>query len=254
MHCILLSHVFIREGETEKLESVEFAIKHWGEHNPEAFIIITGHGQRPRNLDHYCNYIIWEDNIIEKEIHKGHPYLVSRGLEIAERKGFRNILKSRCDTIHTIKNVVEHAKSLLPSDKKMLVTQQTSLVRQELGDLFLYGPTSMMQKMFNIDKWYPTKSGLNSLANNFLDMCDEDNWRDACLNNLNLVDIYNLKWIDFRSNWQELKDKKHAMLSNNLNDEHKYYWGVKEKWHVWDEAGNCTSKLPHIVTEEEWQR
>ena len=256
MHCILLSHVFIREGEKEKLEAVEFAVKHWGEHNPEAFIIITGHGLRPNNLDQYCNYLIWEDKIIEKELHMGHPYLVSKGLEVAEKKGFRNILKSRADTIHTVRNVFDYAKSLLPDNRKMLVTQQTSLHEQKLGDLFLYGSTALMQQMFNIETWYPTKTGLTSLANNFFALCEEDNWRDACLNNLQLVDICRLKWIDFRSNWQELKHKKHEMLCNNLSNEHDYYWGVKEKWHVWDTQGNLIYSKPKvgkITTEKDWK-
>ena len=50
--CILLTHVFIREGEKDKLESVEFAMKHWRQHNPDAFIIVTGHGIKP-NIESY---------------------------------------------------------------------------------------------------------------------------------------------------------------------------------------------------------
>ena len=253
MQCILLSHVFIREGEVDKLRSVEFAVKHWSEHNPEAYIIATGHGVKP-NIEGYVNHMIWPEEIIENEINKGHPYLVSQGLDIAEQKGFRNVLKSRCDTIHTRKNIFNFAKSLLQADKKMLVTQQTSLVKQELGDLFLYGPTDLMKRMFNINTWYPTKSGLTSLANNFLAQCEEDNWRDACINNLQLVDIFKLRWIDFRSNWNVLKDYQTNLLNFTLDNEHNYYWGVKENWHVWNLAGECIEKLPHVVTEKEWYK
>ena len=197
MQCILLSHVFIRDNEQNKLQAVEFALRHWREHNPEAYIIVTGHGLRP-NIDNFCNHMVWQKDIIEKEIHKGHPYLVSKGLQVAEEKGFKHVLKSRCDTIHTKKDMFNFAKSLLQNDKKMLVTQQTSLVKQELGDLFLYGSTELMKKMFNINNWYPTKSGLNSLANNFLAQCEEESWRDACINNLQLVDIFKLRWIDYQ--------------------------------------------------------
>ena len=170
--CILLTHVFIREGEKDKLESVEFAMKHWRQHNPDAFIIVTGHGVKP-NIESYCNEMIWFPNIIEKEIGKGHPHLVTKGLDIAERKGFEHIVKSRCDTIHNKKDIFSFAKSLLQADKKLLVTQQTSLKKQELGDLFLYGSIELMKKIFNVNNWYPTKSGLNSLANNLLAQCDE---------------------------------------------------------------------------------
>ena len=221
MQCILLSHVFIRDNEQDKLLAVEFALRHWREHNPEAYIIVTGHGLRP-NIENFCNHMIWQKEIIEEEIHKGHPYLVSKGLDIAEQKGFENVLKSRCDTVHTKKNMFGFAQSLLQEDKKMLVTQQTSLVKQELGDLFLYGSTSLMKKMFNINNWYPTKSGLNSLANNFLAQCEEDSWRDACMNNLQIVDIFKLRWIDFRSNWDTLKDHQTKLMNFTLDNEHLY--------------------------------
>ena len=112
MQCILLSHVFIRDNERDKLQAVEFALKHWREHNPEAYIIVTGHGLRP-NIDNFCNHMVWEKDIIEKEIHKGHPYLVSKGLQVAEEKGFENVLKSRCDTIHTKKDMFNFCRSLL---------------------------------------------------------------------------------------------------------------------------------------------
>ncbi len=251
MQCILLSHVFIRDNEQDKLLAVEFALRHWREHNPEAYIIVTGHGLRP-NIENFCNHMIWQKEIIEEEIHKGHPYLVSKGLDIAEQKGFENVLKSRCDTVHTKKNMFGFAQSILQEDKKMLVTQQTSLVKQELGDLFLYGSTSLMKKMFNINNWYPTKSGLNSLANNFLAQCEEDSWRDACMNNLQIVDIFKLRWIDFRSNWDTLKDHQTKLMNFTLDNEHLYYWGVKENWHVWNLTGECTTKLKHVATEKEW--
>lgn len=251
--CILLTHVFIREGEKDKLESVEFAMKHWRQHNPDAFIIVTGHGVKP-NIESYCNEMIWFPNIIEKEIGKGHPHLVTKGLDIAERKGFEHILKSRCDTIHNKKDIFSFAKSLLQADKKLLVTQQTSLKKQELGDLFLYGSIELMKKIFNVNNWYPTKSGLNSLANNLLAHCDEGSWAEVCKNRLQLVDIFKLRWIDFRSNWQELKNAKTNLLNFTLDNEHNYYWGAKEKWHVWNLAGECIEKIPHVAIEKEWYK
>ena len=250
--CILLSNVFIRTGELEKKNLVEFALKHWRQHNREAHIVVTGHGLKP-DIEKYCNYVLWPEQIIEKEINKGHPYLVSQGLEYIEQKGFEYVVKSRCDTVHTMKNIFEFALDKL-AKQKMLVTQQTSLQKQELGDLFLFGKVTFMKRIFNIDNWYPTRSGLNSLANNFFAQCDEDVWSEACLKNLQLIDICKLRWIDFRSNWDQLKNKKDELLSFNLDAEHKYYWGVKEGWHLWDSEDNCTYKLPHITIEKEWYR
>ena len=111
-----------------------------------------------------------------------------------------------------------------------------------------------MKKIFNVNNWYPTKSGLNSLANNLLAQCDEDSWAEVCKNKLQLVDIFKLRWIDFRSNWQELKNTKTNLLNFTLDNEHNYYWGAKEKWHVWNLAGECVEKIPHIAIEQEWYK
>ena len=135
MHCILLSHVFIRENEHHKLDCVRFALQHWKAYNPEAYIIVTGHGLMP-NIAEYCDYLYWPNNIIEKDINVGHPHLVSKGLQHALQKGFNKVLKSRADTIHSIPNITQHCRNLL-GDKKVLVTQQTRIDKPEMGDLFL---------------------------------------------------------------------------------------------------------------------
>lgn len=252
--CILLSHVFIRNNEDWKVECVEFALQHWRTHNPDAYIIVTGHGVKP-NIEKYCNYLFWPNDIIEKDINVGHPHLVNKGLQHAIDKGFLKVLKSRCDTIHSIPNLINFCEQLLNS-KKLLVTQQTRLEKQEMGDLFLYGNTELMRSSFNENNWYPTKTGLTSLAKNFLAMCDQNNWTDACLNNLAFADIFKIKWIDFRKNWNELKTKKDLMLQNCLPDEYEYYWGAKERWHVWDNKGNLIdskSKMGKITTEKDWK-
>ena len=125
-----------------------------------------------------------------------------------------------------------------------------------MGDLFLYGDIEIMAKSFNKDKWYPTKTGLTSLANNFLDLCEQEDWHSACIENLAFVDIFNLRWIDFRNNWSVLKQKKNDILDNNLTNEHDYYWGATERWHVWDKLGNLIyskPKMGKITTQKDWK-
>ena len=102
--CILLSHVYIRDREQDKIDKVEFALKHWRKYNPDAYIVVTGHGVQP-DIRKYCDHIIWPEQIIQKDINVGHPHLVSLGLEYIEQKGFEYVLKSRCDTVHNIKNI-----------------------------------------------------------------------------------------------------------------------------------------------------
>lgn len=254
MHCILLSHVFIRENEQHKLDCVRFALQHWRTYNPEAYIIVTGHGVTP-DIAQFCDYMYWPNDIIEKDINVGHPHLVSKGLQHALQKGFNRVLKSRADTIHSLPNIIQHCKNLL-ADKKMLVTQQTSIDKPEMGDLFLYGDTELMAKSFDENNWYPTKTGITSLAKNFLLHSGETDWHTACVKQMSFVDIFNIKWIDFRKNWQELKSKQADMIQNTLANEYKYYWGAMEKWHVWDDVGNLIyskPKMGKITTEKDWK-
>ena len=136
------------------------------------------------------------------------------------------------------------------------MTQQTRIDKPEMGDLFLYGDTELMAKSFDEDNWYPTKTGIISLAKNFLLHSGETDWHTACVKHMSFVDIFNIKWIDFRKNWQELKSKQADMMQNTLAKEHKYYWGAMEKWHVWDDVGNLIyskPKMGKITTEKDWK-
>ena len=51
--CILLSHVFINKGEQHKIDAVNFTVQHWRRHNPNAYIILVGHGEIPAESKHY---------------------------------------------------------------------------------------------------------------------------------------------------------------------------------------------------------
>ena len=41
--------LFCRDHEHEKLEIIEFAIKHIKLNNPDKYIIVAGHGQKPKS-------------------------------------------------------------------------------------------------------------------------------------------------------------------------------------------------------------
>jgi len=252
--CILLSHVFINKDEQHKIDAVNFTVQHWRRHNPNAYIILVGHGEIPKESKEYADCFIWRQQIEKKDINVGHPYCVNLGLDHAIEKGFKKILKARADGINLIEDVSIFSNNLL-KDKKILITQQTSIDRMEMGDLFMYGDVKFLKKCWNIDTWYPTKTGLTSLAKNFFNLCKEDNWRDALIKNTSFVDIFNLKWIDFRANWTELKDMQEQMLQNKLIEFEKYLWGSKEQWHVWDKQGNLIHTHPNmgkITTEKDW--
>ena len=64
-NCIILTHTFVREEEVYKLELLEFAIKHWRYNNPNSYIILAGHGLRPKVNE--CDYVHWEEKINENK-------------------------------------------------------------------------------------------------------------------------------------------------------------------------------------------
>ena len=71
--CILLSHVFINKDEQHKIDAVNFTVQHWRRHNPNAYIILVGHGELPAESKHYCDCVIWRQKIEKKDINVGHP-------------------------------------------------------------------------------------------------------------------------------------------------------------------------------------
>jgi len=252
-NCIILTHAYVRANELQKLEVLEFAIKHWRHNNPDSYIILAGHGLKPNATE--CDFVHWEKEINERDINVGHPRLCNIAYDHAKAKGFTKVLKSRADSIHLLKNICSQADTLL-KDKKMLVTQQTNIDSQKIGDLFLYGQLDFIKECWNVDTWYPSTTGVKSLANNFIATVKENNWRDACLNNLAFVDIYNIKWICLQKNWQEVNANKDNVLDNNLSNWHNHLWGSKQKWHTWDKDGNfiySKPKVGKITTEKDWK-
>jgi hypothetical protein len=116
----------------------------------------------------------------------------------------------------------------------------------------MYGEIDFLKKCWNIDKWYPTTTGLSSLANNFFELFDEDDWISALINNCSFKDIFSLRWIDFRNNWSQLKDRTEDMMNNNMVDFEKYLWGTTEGWHVFSSDGRMIGNSHNVVSEEIW--
>ena len=61
--CILLSHVFINKDEQHKIDAVNFTVQHWRRHNPNAYIILVGHGEIPNKSKEYVDCFIWKQKI-----------------------------------------------------------------------------------------------------------------------------------------------------------------------------------------------
>lgn len=249
-NCILLSHVFIEPWEFDKRKIVEFSVKHWREMNPGSYIIVAGHGMRP-DLGKFADEVIWDTEINREELGNGHARLVSRGLICAQKKGFSRVLKSRLDSIHLIRDIFGKARKLT-GPQKLLVSQQTSLQRPKIGDLFLFGETEYLLNIFDPDFWYPTNGGNWAAGRAFLRVYDETDWLHACFSHLIFVDIFKIRWLDLHSNWPVLKNRQSDLLMNKLDDWYRYLWQTKEGNHVWDAHGNLIVNRTTASSEKEW--
>jgi len=252
--CIILSHVFVRPDEQHKLEQIEFCVRHYRRNNPDNYIILTGHGSLPSNETFdICDFVHWDRIIDENEIGKGHPKSVNIGLEHATQHRFIWAFKCRADSVILRPNIVNYCNELL-NDKRILLTQQTELARRRAGDLFMFGQTQFIKKCWDLSNWYPTETGLTSFADNLLVACSmqPQNWMRCLLTYTAFVDIYSIKWIDLRLNWDELKGKQDELLNNQLESYEKYLWGTKEGAHIFDTNGNMTPYIDSIVCEQTW--
>ena len=253
--CILLSHVFVRPDEPYKLKQIEFAVKHYRLHNPDSYIILTGHGVLPSNSTFdLCDFIHWDRIIKEEEIGKGHPQLVNIGLEHAIQKEFIWVFKCRSDSVILRPDIVEYCSKLL-DDKRILLTQQTEFDRPRAGDLFMFGQTHFLKRCWDITTWYPTQNGLTSFAKNIAAACSMQlsDWVRCLLFNASFADIYSIKWVDLGYNWGELKSKQDEIMDNQLELYEKYLWGTKEGAHSFDKNGNMTSHLGPLISEKIWR-
>lgn len=254
--CILLSHVFVDPKEKKKrskLKYIEFSVMHYKQNNPDAYIILTGHGLIPKKAKKYCDFFYWEENLDLDEIGKGHPKFVNIGIDHAINKGFKYLLKSRADSVCLIPNIFDWCEKQLKK-KKYLVTQQSFREPPRLGDLFIFGELNFFKKCWDTTNWYEFKSGLEPHANNFIGLSNSDNLVDAIKDKGVFVDIYRLKWICFRGpgNWNILKTKKKQIIRNNLISFEKYLWGTAENWHEWDSDGNLIKSFDkELITEKE---
>jgi len=227
--CILITHQFIKQDEKWKFEVFNFCMNYYRKHNPNAYIILTGHGIKPlkTTLD-YSDWFYWSDEIIENEINKGHPKLVTIGLEHAKKKGFTYICKTRLDSIIMIPNIVDYCHTKLIENKKIMLNTHYYKNKYLLMDLFMYSTIDHMLKIFNPKKWVVSwdKSGMGPVANNFFeDVLNKkllfpfnlEFWEKNLNDTILFLSPENIKWVDFR---------KHKNIINNISIEecNKYLW------------------------------
>jgi len=230
------------------------AAKHYRLHNPDSYLILTGHGLMPSPATvELCDFVYWDTKIDRREIGVGHPKLVNVGIKHAMEKGYKWLFKCRADGVILRSGILTYCHQLL-ENKQILLTQQTEFARPRAGDLFMYGPIDFLQQCWDITTWYPTDTGLTSFAKNIMLTTGETDWVRCLLGHAAFVDIYNIKWIDLYYNWNTLHQRSADILKNQLDDFEKYLWGTKEGAHTFDATGDMTAYIGPIICEKDWRK
>ena len=107
--------------------------------------------------------------------------------------------------------------------KKLLITQETEIIRKRIGDLFMYGDIDFLIDLFDFKRWYElADNGLDSFGKIFDEKLNSSNkfeWFELLKKYCEFENIYNLKWIDLRVSWHEdLKFKTNKLLKNDLQN------------------------------------
>jgi len=244
-----------------KLKLVEFGIKHLRTFNPNSYIIITGHGHKPQNLE-LCDYYYWDEKLLPLNEHGyviGMPaqfVYVSIGIEHALSKKFDRILKTRGDCIIGIQNITSYCNRILNNEnKRLLITQQTG--HERMGDCFMYGDAQLLNDIWHKNNPVHNPDGLQNTAINFRNVVkSSDNWYKLLKQNCSFRDVDKLKFTCLRWNFHNIDKLSDEMQSQLLNPNYnfeQYHWGRSNGWHIFDANGNMTgSAFPGFLSQNEF--
>lgn len=246
----------------QKKEIIEVSISNLRKWNPNAYIILTGHGEKPKETTiEKCDYFYWEPlrPIDSGGTVIGMPaqyYYVSKGIKHAKEKGYDYCLKTRGDSVICLPNIVDYChKILLKENKKMLLTQQTGNSLYKMGDCFMYGEIDILDSIWDYNNEVFHADGLRNTGANFIKYFtgklppkqfshsdkyyDGLNWNEMLKKYCSFRDIYKIKFICLRWNYAKAVNEKklYKIIDNDFlfND---YLWGRANGWHIFDDDGN----------------
>lgn len=262
---------------SEKMTMAGLALRHLRQQNPDAYIILTGHGDYPIFPENIVDEFYWEPQCRPLDSNgyvAGMPaqyWFIAEGLERARKAGFKNVAKTRLDCIIGIPNITEHCQSILEVEKThLLLTQQTGL-NMRCGDCFLYGRIHILEDIFHKENEVRHQDGLlNTGYHAFRAIRDQyeayaqygdrvptedrNGWEYLLHKVCSFRDTINLKFADLRWNWNDLFDIHGGGIEDyvlNRFDYRTYAWG--NQWHRFDDQGNMIYRyLEDLISEREF--
>ena len=213
---ILFSHLHVRPHEMYKFDMLNYCINHFSGFDLDLYFVLCGHGMEPPDsIKEKIDGIYWEKDIDNNEIGRGHPKFCIKGYEMLIENNVEQSIKMRASDILT--NEQEITRIL--GSRKVTVTEQTSIDKGMIGDLFMAGPTKKVLNFWSENPWDYNKSGLYNLFDNARSLAQKDN------NNIEVflrqrfafVNPSQIGWMTLDNNWnQEVKDIREPWSNKHL--------------------------------------
>ena len=188
---LVFSHIHVREHERHKFDILEYCINFFNNSSYDFFYVVSGHGvEMPTSIKEKI------DNNIERCIK----------------------LRASDLTLNTDKIITAL------DTKKILLSEQTSIERRMIGDLFMAGPTSIVRDLWTENAWDYSKSGLYNLFDNATLLAKKDNmdisqfFKENCV----FLSPHEINWVTLDNNWNTTLKKPHKVLDSSD------IWGVKQ--------------------------
>lgn len=252
-------------SSAQKIELASLSLRHLRRKNNSAYIILTGHGYRPTDQAlALCDQVIWDDTIFPHDHngyfpgHPGQNTWVHKGIVAAQKKGFGRLLKTRLDSLIGIPEIVNHCEAILGREhRNLLLSQQTCLTSQRLGDCFMFGDTDLLEYLWRPENPIHPTDGLTQLGHRF---ASRARFPEQLRQTIAFRDTTSLLFMDLRWEYHNIvaelgtwENFRSLMLSGKEDSGiyRKYQWG--RQWHQIDDHGNMTHRyLPDLISEKEW--
>ena len=215
---IVFSHIHVRPHEMYKFDMLEYCIDHFNGFDLNFAFVLCGHGELPPDsIRQKIDGIHWERDIDNKEIGRGHPKFCIKGYEILLKNNVEKSIKMRASDI--LVNEEEVVKIL--NENKVTVTEQTSIQKGMIGDLFMAGPTQDVLNFWTENPWDYGKSGLYNLFDNATSMAAKNNNDIETFLKQRFVFVTpsQIGWMTLDNNWDASQKEIKEPWSN------KHYWG-----------------------------
>ena len=218
---LVFSHIHVREHERHKFDILEYCINFFNNSSYDFFYVVSGHGvEIPTSIKEKIDKFYWESSIDDNEIGRGHPKFCIKGYDLLIDNNIERCIKLRASDLTL--NIDKIITAL--DTRKILLSEQTSIERRMIGDLFMAGPTSIVRDLWTENAWDYSKSGLYNLFDNATLLAKKDNmdisqfFKEKCV----FLSPHEINWVTLDNNWNTTLKKPHKALDSSD------IWGVKQ--------------------------